>query len=54
MALVLHCRQFLLRATDKVFVVHGEPQPADTLRRRLDRELGWEALVPRLNQAFEL
>ena len=25
MALVLYCRQFLLRATDKVFVVHGRP-----------------------------
>ena len=38
----------------KVFVVHGEPQPADTLRRRLDHELGWQATVPRLNQVFEL
>ena len=31
----------------KVFVVHGEPQPADTLRRRLDHELGWDATVSR-------
>ena len=38
----------------KVFIVHGEPQPADTLRRRLDHELGWEAAVPRINQVFEL
>jgi metallo-beta-lactamase family protein len=38
----------------KVFVVHGEPQPADTLRTRLDREFGWEATVPRPNQVFEL
>lgn len=41
-------------APRRVFVVHGEPQPADTLRRRLDRELGWEATVSRLNQVFEL
>lgn len=38
----------------QVFVVHGEPQPADTLRRRLDRELGWQATVPRMNQLFSL
>lgn len=38
----------------KVFVVHGEPQPADTLRTRLGRELGWQATVSRLNQVFEL
>jgi len=38
----------------KVFVVHGEPQPADTLRSHLGREFGWEAVVPRPNQLFEL
>jgi metallo-beta-lactamase family protein len=38
----------------KVFVVHGEPQPSDTLRSRLGREFGWEAVVPRMNQIFEL
>lgn len=38
----------------KVFVVHGEPQPADTLRTRLGREFGWEATVPRPGQLFEL
>lgn len=36
------------------FVVHGEPQAADTLRTRLDRELGLPATVPRQNQVFEL
>lgn len=38
----------------RVFVVHGEPQAADTLRRRLDREFGWQATVPRPNQRFSL
>ncbi len=38
----------------RVFVVHGEPQPADTLRRRLDRELGWQATVPRPDEVFDL
>jgi metallo-beta-lactamase family protein len=39
---------------EKVFVVHGEPQPADTLRTRIGREFGWDAVVPRPNQLFEL
>lgn len=38
----------------RVFVVHGEPQAADTLRRRLDHEFGWQATVPRQNQLFAL
>lgn len=38
----------------RVFVVHGEPQPADTLRTRLGHEFGWEATVPRPGQLFEL
>jgi metallo-beta-lactamase family protein len=38
----------------RVFVVHGEVQAADTLRRRLDREFGWQATVPRPNQLFSL
>ncbi|MBX7435471.1 MBL fold metallo-hydrolase [Mycobacterium sp. Y57] len=37
-----------------VFVVHGEPQPADTLRTRLGHEFGWTATVPRPNQLFSL
>ena len=38
----------------RVFVVHGEPQAADTLRRRLDHEFDWQATVPRPNQLFSL
>lgn len=41
-------------APKHVFVVHGEPQPADALRRRLDREFGWAGTVPRMGQLFEL
>lgn len=29
-----------------VFVVHGEPGPAETLAGRIRGELGWEASVP--------
>ncbi len=41
-------------APKQVFVVHGEPQPADTLRSRLGREFGWSATVPRPGQVFDL
>lgn len=34
------------RAPDTAFVVHGEPEAADALRARLDRDLGWNAVVP--------
>jgi metallo-beta-lactamase family protein len=30
----------------RVFVVHGEPGPAETLARRIRAELGWDAVVP--------
>jgi len=29
-----------------VFVTHGEPQAADTLRLRIRETLGWKARVP--------
>lgn len=33
-------------APRQVFVVHGEPQAAETLRSRLGREFGWPGTVP--------
>jgi len=34
------------QAPDQVYVVHGESGPADALRGRINRELGWRAMVP--------
>jgi metallo-beta-lactamase family protein len=34
------------RPPRRVFVVHGEPEAADTLRRRIEHELHWPAHVP--------
>lgn len=36
----------LPQVPDQVYVVHGEAGPADTLRSRIVRELGWHAQVP--------
>lgn len=44
----------LHQAPKNVFIVHGEPQAAETFRTRIKRELGWEAVVPRQNQVFTL
>jgi metallo-beta-lactamase family protein len=38
----------------KVFVTHGEPAPADTLRRLLTDELGFRAHVPEYREVVEL
>ncbi|MFI8320198.1 MBL fold metallo-hydrolase RNA specificity domain-containing protein [Streptomyces sp. NPDC085529] len=38
-------------APHTVYVVHGEPAASETLRERLDRELGWTAVVPRSGEA---
>ncbi|MDI2129518.1 MBL fold metallo-hydrolase RNA specificity domain-containing protein [Yinghuangia seranimata] len=33
-----------------VYLVHGEPDGSQALRDRIDRELGWTAVVPRLGE----
>jgi len=38
----------------QVFVVHGEADAADTLRRRIEERPGWPAEVPEYGQRFEL
>ena len=38
----------------KIFIVHGEPEASEALRVRIERELGWTSVVPRLDQEFSL
>lgn len=42
------------KAPARVFIVHGEADASEALRGRIDRELGWDAVVPRQDQVFEL
>jgi metallo-beta-lactamase family protein len=37
-----------------IYLNHGEAGPADALRQRIERELGWPAMVPRLGQSVEI
>lgn len=36
------------------YLVHGEPTASDTLRHRIEEELGWSCSVPELGQKVEL
>jgi len=38
----------------QAFVVHGEAEASDTLRRRIEEELGWNACVPEYAQPYDL
>ena len=38
----------------QVFVNHGEPQAADTLRLRIEEQLGLRARVPDYRETFKL
>jgi metallo-beta-lactamase family protein len=42
------------RAPRGVYIVHGEPDAADALRLRIERELGWVARVPEYLERIEL
>lgn len=37
-----------------IYLNHGEPGPADALRQRIERELGWATIVPRLGQRVQI
>jgi metallo-beta-lactamase family protein len=38
----------------KVFVTHGEPASAESLKDKVTRELGWDAIVPAIGDSAEL
>ncbi len=42
------------KPVERVFLVHGEPESAEVLGRRIGEEFGWPAVVPRMGQSFDL
>ena len=38
----------------QTFIVHGEPEATDTLRHRIEEELGWPVIVPEQNETRDL
>lgn len=51
---LLHWLSALENKPQKVFLVHGENQPADELRIKIQEKLGFECVVPLMGQTFEL
>jgi len=44
----------LEKAPKKVFLVHGENEPADELRMKIHEKYGFDCIVPLMGQEFEL
>lgn len=42
------------RPPQQTFVVHGEPSASEAMRVRIDKDLGWDCVVPRQDQVFTL
>lgn len=51
---LLHWLSALENKPTKVFIVHGENQPADELRIKINEQYGFDCVVPMLGQNFEL
>jgi hypothetical protein len=41
-------------APGRLLIVHGQPVASEALREPVQRELGWHAAVPLLNQRIDL
>ena len=39
---------------ERVFLVHGEPESAEALGKRIEAEFGWPWVIPRMEQSFDL
>lgn len=51
---LLHWLGRLKKAPEKIFLVHGEPMAADTLRLKIKDDYGWTAEIPHLNDTVEV
>jgi metallo-beta-lactamase family protein len=43
-----------VRPPRRTFIVHGEPQASETLRTRIEGELGWRCTVSQPHEVYEL
>jgi metallo-beta-lactamase family protein len=42
------------RPPKKTFIIHGEPDAAQALRDRVEKEMGWNAVIPTYQETVEL
>jgi len=51
---LLHWLEPLKSAPKRVFVTHGEQSQSEAMRGHLETERGWNAVIPEMDQSFEL
>jgi metallo-beta-lactamase family protein len=51
---ILYWLRGFVKAPRKTFITHGEPESSEALKQRIEKELGWECVVPEYKQTFEL
>ena len=51
---ILQWLRRMRQAPSQVYLCHGEPEAADTLRQRIEEELGWSARVPEHMETVDL
>lgn len=51
---ILRWLRLFKRAPDVTCLVHGEPEPMDALKARIERELGWHVRTPGHQETIEL
>lgn len=42
------------KPVERVFLVHGEPESAEALGKKMEQEFGWPFVIPRMEQSFDL
>jgi metallo-beta-lactamase family protein len=43
-----------MRKPKKTYVVHGESEGQEHVQQRLTDELGWDVVIPKSNQSFDV
>lgn len=51
---ILHWLESIKKAPKRVFITHGEPDQATAMAEHIQKERGWETLIPTLDQRVEL
>lgn len=42
------------KAPEKTFLVHGEPESSVALKEKIEKQFGWNVVIPEFGQSFEL
>lgn len=51
---ILQWLKGFISAPKQVFITHGEPEAAESLKSKIEEKLGWKVSIPRYLESFEL